>query len=81
MDLGIRGIALIFLRNEIKGVRLQWNPKFCEVFEPHYEKTVFGVSKPGLTQTGQYSLPQKMARSLKFGFRNERDNTIYVVKT
>lgn len=37
--------------------------------------------EPMLTQIGQYSLPQKMARKLKVGVRIKRDSTGYVAKT
>ena len=53
----------------------------CKVCESCHEKLSLQSFRPGPTQTEQYSLPQKMARGLKFGFRNERDSTIYVMKT
>ena len=45
------------------------------------KKIFLKICRPGPTQTGQYSLPQKIARGLKFGFRNESGSTIYVAKT
>ena len=47
------------------------------IFEPCHEKTCLWGFRPGLTQTGLYSLK----RGLKFGFRKCRDCTIYVAKT
>ena len=57
-----------------------WNVKFCNGYEPPHVEIYLQVF-PRPTQSGHYSLPQKMARGLKFGFRNKRDSTFYVAKT
>ena len=60
-----------------------WGVKFCKECKACHVKTCLLSFKRSLAQIEHYSLPQKMAqpRGLKFGFRNKRDSTIYVVKT